>query len=263
MKWLWPTAAIGAGCLAYGALFEVDHLVGERKTLRLPGWPRPGFRVGFMADLHVQDRTTIALTLASVEWLLEQNPDLILIGGDFVPSWTAERADMLRFCLARLGDTTCPIVAVPGNRDHLGQQGLMDDLCQELGIKVLRNDDLLDGGLRVVGLDSFAAGCGDAACVSELEPAAEPTILLLHEPDAIDMLPRCAHLALAGHSHGGQFLTPWGWAPKKTRLGAKYVRGFYPQAPVPLYVSRGLGTTGPPSRLFCPPEVTLLRLEPS
>lgn len=79
----------------------------------------------------------------------------------------------------------------------------------------------------------------------------------------VDQLPIEASLMLSGHSHGGQFISPWGWAPMKTRGGKKYVRGFYPDAPTPIYVSRGLGTTGPPSRLFCPPEVTILTLTSS
>jgi predicted MPP superfamily phosphohydrolase len=31
---------------------------------------------------------------------------------------------------------------------------------------------------------------------------------------------------------------------------------------VPLYVSRGVGVTGPPARLFCPAEVSMLTLRP-
>ena len=50
--------------------------------------------------------------------------------------------------------------------------------------------------------------------------------------------------------------------PAKTRLGRKYVEGFYPDAPTPLYVSRGVGTTLFPMRLDVPPEVSLLTLEP-
>jgi predicted MPP superfamily phosphohydrolase len=46
-----------------------------------------------------------------------------------------------------------------------------------------------------------------------------------------------------------------------TKNGEKYVRGYFPNAPTPLYVNRGLGTTGPPSRLNCMPEVTILTLD--
>jgi uncharacterized protein len=85
-------------------------------------------------------------------------------------------------------------------------------------------------------------------------------VIVWHEPDAVDALPAGPDLMVSGHSHGGQFLAPWGWAPGTSELGKKYIRGWYPRAPVPLYVSRGVGTTGPPSRLFCPAEVSILTL---
>ena len=45
-----------------------------------------------------------------------------------------------------------------------------------------------------------------------------------------------------------------------TQDGRKYVRGYHPEARTPVYVSRGIGTTGPPSRFMCPPEVAILTL---
>jgi predicted MPP superfamily phosphohydrolase len=67
---------------------------------------------------------------------------------------------------------------------------------------------------------------------------------------------------MSGHSHGGQFRFPGGYTPMHTDLGRAHPRGFYPDAPTPLYVSRGIGTTGPPSRFNCPPEVAILTLMP-
>ena len=205
----------------------------------------------------------MALAMASAEWLVEESPDIIVIGGDFVPFWKDERADMLRFCLAPLLAAKSPVLAVPGNRDHRGEIVNLSRICADLGIDLLRNQSVCAGGVRVVGLDSFAAGRAVPSVVASDLDSREPTVLLLHEPDPVDQVPTGAHLALAGHSHGGQFLAPWGWAPKKTKLGEKYVRGYYPHARTPLYVTRGLGTTGPPSRLFCPPEVAVLTLVPS
>ena len=45
--------------------------------------------------------------------------------------------------------------------------------------------------------------------------------------------------------------------PKGAR---RYVRGFYPSAPNPLFVSCGVGTVGPRVRAFCPPEINILTL---
>ena len=39
-----------------------------------------------------------------------------------------------------------------------------------------------------------------------------------------------------------------------------YVAGLYPRGDAQLYVNRGFGTAGPPSRVFSPPEITRLVL---
>ena len=79
----------------------------------------------------------------------------------------------------------------------------------------------------------------------------------------VDLLPTGCILQLSGHSHGGQFTFPGGFTPMHTKLGEKYVRGFYPEASTPIYVSKGIGTTFLPSRLNCAPEVSILTLVPA
>jgi predicted MPP superfamily phosphohydrolase len=93
----------------------------------------------------------------------------------------------------------------------------------------------------------------------------DATVLLVHDPaDMIGTgLQPFLDLTLAGHTHGGQVrLPPFGpivsdeelplaWIAGKVRLnhGRRW-----------LYVSRGVGTSTIPMRLFCPPEVTDLTL---
>ena len=89
-----------------------------------------------------------------------------------------------------------------------------------------------------------------------------PAVCLWHEPDLVADLPSGCALTLSGHTHGGQGRLFGRFKPVKTRLGARYVEGFFPDAPTPLYVSRGVGTTLFPLRLDVPPEVSLLTLEP-
>ena len=42
-----------------------------------------------------------------------------------------------------------------------------------------------------------------------------------------------------------------------------YPEGFYQLNRMQLYVNRGIGTVGMPFRLNCPPEITLLTLQPA
>ncbi len=232
----------------------------------MAGWPasRDGYRIGLVADNHIRDNETILLTQQCLEFVLSESPDVIAFAGDTVAYWKPGVERMLREALAPLKNSKVPCVAVPGNHDYFGgDPDQLRPIFDEFGIRLLRNECLRIDGVNWVGVDSAGEGYADPYTAIRQSDPRDPTIVLWHEPDMVDYLPRGPELMLSGHSHGGQFTTPWGWAPMTSRLGSKYLRGFYPEAPVPIYVSRGLGTTGPPARLFCPPEATLLTLRPT
>ncbi len=232
----------------------------------MAGWPadRDGYRIGLVADNHCRDSETILLTQQCLEFLLSENPDVIAFAGDTVAYWKPGIEQMLREALAPLKNCKTPCVAVPGNHDYFGgEPDQLKPIFDEFGIQLLRNESVSINGVNWVGVDSAGEGYADPyTAIKQCDPS-DPTIVLWHEPDMVDYLPRGPELMLSGHSHGGQFTTPWGWAPMTSRLGSKYLRGFYPDAPVPIYVSRGLGTTGPPARLFCRAEATVLILRPT
>ncbi|MEW6747015.1 MAG: metallophosphoesterase [Planctomycetota bacterium] len=96
--------------------------------------------------------------------------------------------------------------------------------------------------------------------------AAEAVIVLVHRPgDAEGTAALGADLVLAGDTHGGQINLP-GVAAffAADASSAEIPSGLLATADgVPLYVSRGIGTSILPFRLFCPPEVTCLRLVPA
>ena len=253
----------GAGLLLYGALFETGKLRRERKGLALPEWPasHDGYRIGLIADLHVRDKETVSLSQRALEFVCSERPDMVAIAGDFVAYWKPGVEDMLRDALAPLEGYKGNVVAVPGNHDYFaGCPEQLRPILAEFDVRLLRNECWRVDGVNWVGIDSANAGEAEPYKTIRKSKPADPTVVLWHEPDMVDVLPRGPELMLAGHSHGGQFTTPWGWAPMTSPNGKKYLRGFYPRAPVPIYVSRGLGTTGPPARLFCPAEATLLTL---
>jgi len=95
----------------------------------------------------------------------------------------------------------------------------------------------------------------------------EPVILLAHEPDYASNV--AAHggvdLMLSGHTHGGQvrlpFIgTPWYMLPTG---GRRFIEGYFKLGPLQLYVNRGIGTVKLPVRFLCPPELTLITLQPA
>ncbi len=257
--------ALGVGTLAYGALVEARSLVLDRHTLSLPGWPERlrGFRIALLSDFHIGSRSSIDLTQRAISMTLDEAPDMVVIAGDFVQHWTPSTPRVLGQCLEPLLLMDSCVVGVPGNHDyHDGNPEILKMICSELNIKLLRNEAWKHLGITWVGIDSGTVGQANPARAM-MEAKSDPCIAIWHEPDLVDCLPSGCVLQLSGHSHGGQFRFPGGFTPMHTELGKKYPRGYYPEAPTPLYVSRGIGTTFLPSRLFCAPEVTLLTLVPS
>ena len=114
-----------------------------------------------------------------------------------------------------------------------------------------------------------------ARALSALPPRADDPamrLLLAHDPTFWDLEARAAgfDLMLAGHTHGGQIRAPFDVGLYSiSAFGERFQRGFIESDPradgtvARGFVSRGLGTTGPPFRTFCPAEVIVLELEPA
>lgn len=253
--------------LLYGMLVEAERLTLERPVLRLPRWPSElaGFRIGLIADCHLRDRYTVRLTQRAVRAVLAERPDVVVLAGDLIAYWRPDVPWLLEEALEGLLPVAGDVVAIAGNHEYWGGGGpdLMRTILETLGFRFLVNEVWRHKGVAWLGVDSANAGTPEPErLVAQLEPR-ETSVALWHEPDCADLLPEGPALMLSGHSHGGQFTFPWGWTPMHTRNGEKYVRGFHPEARTPVYVSRGLGTTGYPSRLGCSPEATVLTLMPA
>lgn len=266
LVWGFGLGAFTAGCaawLVYGALVEAKKLVLEEHTLELPLWPaeKNGYRIALIADLHVRDEYTVEMAQRAVDLALAQAPDMIVIAGDLVGYWRPESPWLLERALSKLTLTSGHVLAIPGNHDYWGADaGLLYPILDHFGIRLLRNELWRQDGIAWVGIDSGNMHMDDAAAAMHDLQTPEPAITLWHEPDFVDQLPAGTALMLSGHSHGGQWRFPWGWTPMRARGGKKYVAGFYRDTSTPLFVTRGVGTTGPPARLGALAEVTLLTL---
>ncbi len=262
----WGAVTLGAGALLYGALFETDKLKVERRSLRLRGWPHrlDGYKVAVLADAHIRDHRSVMLAQRAVEHALMEEPDIVVIPGDTLAYWKKDVLEFVEAAYSGLKMMHGRVIAVPGNHDYFaGDAEWLVPAFENLGIRMLQNEVWKHDGVNWVGVDSEIAGRADPyGAIMKADPV-DPIVIVWHEPDMVDTLPWGPELMISGHSHGGQFISPWGWAPATSRLGKKYVSGFYGHAPVPLYVSRGIGTTGPPARLFCPAEVSVLTLHPA
>ena len=245
--------------LSFGS-YSTGWISVERHDLRLPKWDADGFRIAIIAYLHTNTPGATAHAVNAVRLAVAEKPDLIAIPGDFVNVDGPKHLAYIRESLEPLHDATCPVIATLGNHDY--SCGSVSDVIEAVRSSkavLLRNEAVEVRGVTVAGIDDGLAGMYQFDFLSQSH-ASNSLLALFHEPDFVKYVPTEISLQLSGHSHGGQICLPGGH-PIDTPLGAReYYAGFYPQAKVPLFVTRGVGTVGPRLRIFCRPEVTVLTL---
>jgi predicted MPP superfamily phosphohydrolase len=235
----------------------------DRCALILPGPPQvlAPLRIAFASDFHAGP-TTHAQTIArACQALRDLQPDLLLLGGDFV-SYRASYSEALA---QQLGAIPAPFgrFAVLGNHDLWAGDGLVAEHLRQAGIQVLVNQNVPlpapYGHVSICGLDDPTSGSPDAAAM--FQGAGSCRIVLMHSPQGVAHIEGYGFdLAVCGHTHGGQICLPNG-RPIILPYGhynRRYPSGHFPIGPQPhqrLFVSRGVGYGGLPVRLFAPPDV--------
>ncbi len=241
-----------------------------RATLPLrPGvaLPAEGVTIAHLSDLHLK-RTPMQPVLDWVAERLERSrPDFILFTGDYVDDkWDHRRqiphaaAWVQRLApLARLG-----CFGINGNHD--GPWAAAE--LERVGLQPIEACRLSVGPIDLVGIPGVRRETWPAVEAMDRDPT-RATVALTHYPQEIRRLDRLSpDVTLAGHTHGGQICLPLaegGW-PMLTHdaLPWEMSRGIHKFEHLHgqgwLVVSRGIGTTKYPVRLFAPPELVELRL---
>jgi predicted MPP superfamily phosphohydrolase len=205
---------------------------------------------------------------AKLEWYVREvndlHPDIVALTGDFIgssPHFIPACAAALEKLVARHGVFGCL-----GNHDYwVGAQRVVEAL-EAAGVHVLRNEaqtlSLQGAQLNIAGVDDPWRGKPDFDQAMSMTNPNAPTIMLCHQPDLFPaVVQRGIDLTLAGHYHGGQVKLQFlGRALSPAHLLSEFVEGLYVRGESLLYVSRGIGITGPPVRLNASPEITLLHL---
>ena len=259
LKYAGVGSATAFATLAYG-----DHGSSRvelvKRTVHLPRWDADGIRVGVLADLHLDDSEAVERAISAIALLIENKPDVIVCVGDYLTSASTGRLQNVQRTLAELDAFAGPVLGILGNHDYTTPN--LERVVKAVSgskVRLLRNEVTELSGIRFWGLDDALKN----QYRPDLVEGDRNTVVLLHEPDFVKEIPHGPSLQISGHSHGGQICLPGGIALHTPRGAKKYVAGFYDRADLALYVSRGVGTTGPNWRLFCPPEATILTLRGS
>lgn len=254
--------------LIYRSLASLN--VGEELELDQVTIPIPhlhpsmdGYRIVQLSDLHLYPFTRLEFIREAVEQANNLKPDLVVLTGDFVSSSAAAIHD-LEHVLARL-NARDGVYATLGNHDHWTNANIVRAGLRSAGLTVLHNHSVPLGGGRLwlSGLDDGWVGRADFEAALDQAPGDAPIILLMHEPDLIDIYSRNPRvvLQLSGHTHGGQVRLH---NPRRAYtlpfLGRKYDQGLFRVNDAWLYTNRGIGMVIVPVRVNCPAEVTVFTL---
>lgn len=252
---------------AYGAIQAADQFVIERVDIPLPNLPDAlvGLTIVHLTDIHVGPFMSEERWREYVRVVNRLEPDLIVLTGDYVASSSRSAIPFVRGAAelrARYG-----VFGSLGNHDRFTEAvPLLVEGFARHGMKILYNEQVwvrTEGGrINLIGIDYIGqSGRGFARALRGLHLEG-PSVLLSHQPNVFPQAAeRAIDLTLAGHTHGGQMVADLaGIRLSPARVITPYVAGLYERGGAKLYVSRGLGTTGPPVRLNAPPEITLIRL---
>lgn len=244
-----------------------------------------GYRIVQISDLHNVKFGKNNQKL--VDRIRECEPDMIVLTGDLVDSnhTNVDRAVQFVDEIVKI----CPVYYVTGNHEYWLEKSEYDELMDGLvsvGVVILDNQVVEisrgDAKFRLVGLDdrSLADGTLEALLSDESirnnqaeqkEETAdnedsgekELTVVLAHEPQYLARYAGTGvDLVLSGHAHGGQFRLPFvgGIVAPDQGFLPEYTAGEYYMNGTEMIVSRGLGNSVIPVRLFNYPEIVCVEL---
>jgi predicted MPP superfamily phosphohydrolase len=234
-----------------------------------------GYRMVQISDIHLDEFTEPSFLVRIIRHINELAPDIVLLTGDFVTLGVftfISSTHAAHRCAELLSTIKCPLrYAILGNHDVGVSAPLVIGALQKNGIPVLMNQHvpLERNGSRIwlCGAEDPATSRPDLNLTIPKNPDG-PVILMAHEPDYADVVvehPRfpLIDLMLSGHTHGGQVRLPFMGPLVLPPMGKKYAEGHFQFKQMQLYVNRGIGTVSVPFRLNCPPEITVITLQPA
>lgn len=240
---------------------ETTHYTYETEQL---GVDLDGYRIVQISDLHNAKFGKNNQKL--VDRIRECAPDMIVLTGDLVDSNHTNVDRVVQFVdeIVKI----CPVYYVTGNHEYWldtsEYEKLMDGLVSA-GVVILDNQVVEisrgDAKFRLVGLDDKSLADGTLEAL--LSDEKELTVVLAHEPQYFARYAGTGvDLVLSGHAHGGQFRLPFvgGIVAPDQGFLPEYTAGEYYMNGTEMIVSRGLGNSVIPVRLFNYPEIVCVEL---
>ncbi|MFO7652343.1 MAG: metallophosphoesterase [Candidatus Krumholzibacteriia bacterium] len=238
----------GAGIPTFAVLGNHDHGISREQDAEIAG---------------VASALAAALEAVGVRVLSNQAVPLVLGGAGETAAGQGETAAGQGETVAGRGETAAGQgETVAGRGETAAGQG--ETVAGQGETAAGRRDTLY-----VVGIGSHLAGRDSVVAALRHVPPEAARVVFFHHPAVFPLLPAgAAPLAVAGHTHGGQFSLPGlpGW--NELSLGrerevhaAGWADRSYGAPGNRLWVNRGIGMSIVPLRINAPPEVTFFTLQ--
>ncbi|WP_328780836.1 metallophosphoesterase [Streptomyces canus] len=254
-------AAAAVTTVGYGTYGVLRGPRVKRVTVPLAKLPRAahGYRIAVVSDIHLSPVLGRGFAQKVVDTINSTRPDLIAVVGDLVDGSVKD-----------LGPAAAPLAQlearhgsffVTGNHEYFSGAEQWVEEVRRLGLRPLENDRTELAWFDLAGVNDIAGeseGQGpDFAKALGDRDTARACVLLAHQPVQIhDAVDHGVDLQLSGHTHGGQL-----WPGNLLAEAANpTVAGLERYGDTQLYVSRGAGAWGPPTRVGAPSDITVIEL---
>ena len=224
-----------------------------------------GLKIVQFSDLHYGTTIKEEELKNVINKINELNPDIIFFTGDLIDNSYKISEDEEKLITKELNrlEPNIGIYAVRGNHDINDN---FENIIKNTNIKLLNNQNKLlyfnnsSTPIMLIALDDNLKGTQNIDNAFNFEDNDYYKILITHEPDDYDKLPKNVNLFLAGHSHLGQVRLPFIGSIYNMEGAKKYKEEKYEIDETNLFISGGLGTTKIKYRFLDKPSINFFRL---
>ncbi len=223
-----------------------------------------GFTVAHISDLHVTDDLPYNYYVAVMERVNKAQPDFIFITGDFVTQteFISLLPGILEVAKSRRG-----VFAILGNHDYWADANSVAAAIRSAGVLLLHNgcQRIPVGDRDEILICGYEAPWNKSRWQAPVIADDDIVLALTHTADNIYRLSQAGVTAtFAGHYHGGQIRIPWlGSVIIPSKYGRRFDHGHFIVDGTHLFVTSGVGAAMPPLRIYCQPDIFVVKFRPS
>lgn len=241
--------------------YSNNALTLTKYTVQSPKVPERGLKIVHLSDLHGKLFGRNGRRLFKL--VAEQKPDIICFTGDIIHNYKGGGQEVAAYTVSRL-IKIAPVYFIAGNHEMRNKHyRALKKSISDAGAIVLDNQVERVYGINIVGVNG--AHLKNATPFRLADGLEGFRLLLAHEPQYIARYAMAGYdLVLSGHAHGGQWRIPFtsvGVYSPGQGLFPKYTEGLHTVGDLRMIISRGLGNSEFPLRIFNRPEVVVIDLK--